>query len=144
MSITNRLVFGVLTSLTVLFVAFFVVVADASAADRYWIGTSVSDSWSSTSFWSTTSGGAGGASVPGSGDNAIFDANSSSATMPAGDMILNGLDIQATYPGGNTVTLTTGTLKATDAFRHAAGTMDTNGGTVQFGDNEGNQFQLHL
>ncbi len=143
MTRVNRLVFGALAGFAVLFVAFFIFVADASAADRYWIGTSVSDSWSSTDYWSTSSGGASGASVPGAGDNAIFDSNSSSATMPAGDMTLNGLDIQATYPGGNTVTLTTGTLKATDAFRHAAGTMDTNGGTVQFGDNETNQFQLN-
>jgi len=43
-------------------------------ADRYWVGGS--GSWNSTSRWSTTSGGASGASVPTSSDNAIFDANS--------------------------------------------------------------------
>ncbi len=43
-------------------------------ADRYWRGGS--GTWSSTTRWSETSGGAGGASVPGVGDTAIFDANS--------------------------------------------------------------------
>lgn len=46
-------------------------------ADRYWVGGS--GSWNSTSKWSTTSGGASGASVPTSGDNAIFDAASAAA-----------------------------------------------------------------
>jgi hypothetical protein len=43
-------------------------------ADRYWVGGS--GSWSSTTKWSATSGGASGASVPTATDNAIFDANS--------------------------------------------------------------------
>jgi fibronectin-binding autotransporter adhesin len=46
-------------------------------ADRYWVGGT--GSWSSTAKWSTTSGGASGASVPTSSDNAIFDANSAAA-----------------------------------------------------------------
>jgi hypothetical protein len=46
-------------------------------ADRYWVGGT--NTWNATvgSKWSTTSGGAGGASVPTSSDNAIFDASSS-------------------------------------------------------------------
>jgi fibronectin-binding autotransporter adhesin len=43
-------------------------------ADRYWVGGT--GSWNSTAKWSTTSGGASGASVPTASDNAIFDANS--------------------------------------------------------------------
>lgn len=43
-------------------------------ADRYWVGGA--GSWNSTSFWSTSSGGASGASVPTSADNAIFNASS--------------------------------------------------------------------
>jgi hypothetical protein len=46
-------------------------------ADRYWVGGS--GSWSSTTKWSATSGGASGASVPTASDNAIFDANSGTA-----------------------------------------------------------------
>lgn len=43
-------------------------------ADRYWIAGSAAN-WNDTANWSTTSGGSSGASVPGSGDVAIFDAN---------------------------------------------------------------------
>jgi hypothetical protein len=46
-------------------------------ADRYWVGGT--GSWNSTTKWSTTSGGASGASVPTASDNAIFDANSATA-----------------------------------------------------------------
>jgi hypothetical protein len=46
-------------------------------ADRYWVGGT--GSWNSTSKWSTTSGGASGASVPTATDNAIFDANSATS-----------------------------------------------------------------
>jgi hypothetical protein len=46
-------------------------------ADRYWVGGT--GSWNSTAKWSTTSGGASGASVPTASDNAIFDANSATA-----------------------------------------------------------------
>jgi hypothetical protein len=41
-------------------------------ADRYWVGAS-GTSWLFTSSWSATSGGTGGASVPTSTDNVIFD-----------------------------------------------------------------------
>lgn len=47
-------------------------------ADRYWIGGSASNASSSTANWSTTSGGSTGASVPGAGDTAYFDSNSTS------------------------------------------------------------------
>lgn len=43
-------------------------------ADRYWVGGS--GNWGDTARWSTTSGGAGGASVPTAADNAYFDGNS--------------------------------------------------------------------
>lgn len=44
-------------------------------ADRYWIGNN--GNWNSTMNWSTSSGGAGGASVPNNtSDKAIFDGNS--------------------------------------------------------------------
>jgi len=45
--------------------------------DRYWVGGT--GSWNSTTKWSTTSGGASGASVPTASDNAIFDAASATA-----------------------------------------------------------------
>jgi hypothetical protein len=39
-------------------------------ADRYWVG-GLRKTWNSTTKWSTTSGGASGASVPTASDNAI-------------------------------------------------------------------------
>ena len=46
------------------------------SANRYWIGGTGTWDISSTSNWSTSSGGASGASVPTSSDNVFFDANS--------------------------------------------------------------------
>jgi hypothetical protein len=43
-------------------------------ANRYWVGGT--GNWNSTTKWSTSSGGASGASVPTAADNAIFDDNS--------------------------------------------------------------------
>ena len=47
-------------------------------ANRYWVGGT--GNWSDTARWATTTGGAGGASVPGAADNAFFDANSGTGT----------------------------------------------------------------
>lgn len=49
-------------------------------ADRYWVGGTAS--WDSTAGtkWATTSGGAGGASVPTTSDNVFFDAASGTVT----------------------------------------------------------------
>ena len=50
-------------------------------ADRYWVGgTGTWDNVVGTK-WATTSGGAGGASVPFSADNVIFDTNSGTGTV---------------------------------------------------------------
>jgi hypothetical protein len=42
------------------------------AASRYWVGL-LPGNWSSTLNWSSSSGGLGGSSVPGAGDNVFFD-----------------------------------------------------------------------
>lgn len=49
-------------------------------ANRYWVGGSGTWNASSTTNWSTSSGGASGASAPNTGDAAIFDANSNTGT----------------------------------------------------------------
>lgn len=48
---------------------------------RYWVGGSATWDASTTANWSTTSGGAGGASVPGAADVAYFDANSGASVV---------------------------------------------------------------
>jgi hypothetical protein len=54
-------------------------------AQRFWVGGSGTWSAANTANWSATSGGAGGASVPGAGDDVFFDANSGAAvvTLPS-------------------------------------------------------------
>ena len=49
-------------------------------ADRYWVGGTGTWNTSTTTNWSATSGGAGGASVPTSADIVIFDGNSNTGT----------------------------------------------------------------
>jgi hypothetical protein len=47
-------------------------------ATRYWVGGD--GNWTDTAKWATTSGGAGGASVPTTSDDVVFDTNSHNAT----------------------------------------------------------------
>lgn len=49
-------------------------------ADRYWVGGS--GNWGDTAKWSTSSGGAGGATLPTSGRDVAFDANSNTGADP--------------------------------------------------------------
>jgi hypothetical protein len=50
-------------------------------ANRFWVGGTGTWGNASTAFWSTTDGGGGGASIPGTGDVAIFNANSGGGTV---------------------------------------------------------------
>lgn len=50
-------------------------------ADRYWVGGAGSWTATATTHWSTTSGGASGASAPTSVDDAHFDANSGTGSV---------------------------------------------------------------
>ena len=87
-------------------------------ADRFWVGGS--GNWSSTTKWSTTSGGGTGASVPTSADDAIFDANSGgkfTATVDTAQSV-NSLRITPSAGAGLlqialTASLTTGNLTTT-------------------------------
>jgi len=76
-------------------------------ADRFYVGGGAFDEgfdlgfllfalWDDTANWSTSSGGAGGASVPGSGDVAIFDANSGSCLCDVKPNVQK-LDLQSGY-----------------------------------------------
>jgi len=85
-------------------------------ADRYWVGGT--GSWSDTNKWSASSGGAGGASVPTSADNVIFDAGSdaggtfvvtvdgtSGSPSLCADFTASGLDFGMTLTMGATAFL---------------------------------------
>jgi len=90
-------------------------------ADRYWIlGTGTWDSTSTTN-WSTSSGGAGGASVPTAADNVFFDVNSNvgitafTVTMAntprvCNDFTASGLDGTMTLAGASIGLTVSGSL----------------------------------
>ncbi len=50
----------------------FSICEDATAANRFWVAAAPSN-WNNSGNWSTVSGGAGGASVPGAGDAVTFN-----------------------------------------------------------------------
>ena len=95
-------------------------------ANRYWVGGT--GNWSNTARWSATSGGAGGASVPGSADTATFDASSGGgiATVDSSVTIqrltMFGFTGTLAY-GTNTISLnSTGTVFAGDTTYSVTGT----------------------
>jgi hypothetical protein len=112
-------------------------------ADRYWIlGTGTWDSTSTTN-WSASSGGAGGASVPTAADNVFFDANSNvgttaftvtMATTPrvCNDFTASGLDGVMTLAGASIGLTVSGSLtfQATNFTRTYTGTTTFNATTT--------------
>jgi hypothetical protein len=76
-------------------------------ANRYWVGGSGTWDASNTANWSSTSGGAGGQSVPTTADNVFFDAASGAVTITLG-YIAQALTLTMT---GFTGTLAFGTNK---------------------------------
>lgn len=81
------------------------------SADRYWIATTTSN-WNTTASWSTTSGGASGASVPGSGDIAIFNSSKVGSCTINAAVNVAGFDVRTGYTGtisqgANTITIGT-------------------------------------
>lgn len=92
------------------------------AVTRYAVLGTSTKNWSSTSAWSTSSGGATGASAPGNTDSAIFNSASGSGTMTldAGvstladlDMVGNGVFTGTLAMGVNTLITVGATLAGT-------------------------------
>jgi len=95
-------------------------------ASRFWV-TGGTGNWNDTSNWSATSGGASGASVPGSADTAAFDASSGAGTA----MLDISPTIQTLTCTGFTGTLAFGTntisLNSTGTIFTGATTMTVTG-----------------
>ena len=112
-------------------------------ADRYWVlGTGTWDA-ATTTNWSTSSGGSGGASVPTASDNVFFDANSNvlataftvtMATTPrvCNDFTASGLDGTMTLAGSAIGLTVSGSLtfQATNFTRTYTGTTTFNATTT--------------
>ncbi|MEZ4921687.1 MAG: T9SS type A sorting domain-containing protein [Crocinitomicaceae bacterium] len=99
------------------------------SADRYWISGAGSN-WNNTANWSTTSGGAGGASVPGVSDVAIFDANGTGNCTVDMAVSLGGITLSG-FTGtidinGNTFSITSGDCTLN------SGTINDTPGTSSF------------
>lgn len=112
--------------ITILFAAL-----NASAADRYWIATTTAN-WNSTTNWSTTSGGAGGASVPGSADKAIFDGSGTGNCTIDATVSITTLDVQSGYTGtisqgSNTITVSGNGTFSGGTFSGGSVDMSVNG-----------------
>jgi hypothetical protein len=111
-------------------------------ADRYWVGGTGTWSSTSTTNWSTSSGGAGGASVPTAADNVIFDAGSDAggnftvtmANSPrvCNDFTASGLDFTMTLAGTSIGLTVSGSLEfpATNFTRTYTGTTTFNATTT--------------
>ena len=112
-------------SLTVLLILFTLF---TQAANRYWIASAASN-WNNVANWSTSSGGAGGASIPGFSDIVYFDANGTGTCT---------LDVNASV---DAVIMSAGTLNTSTFTFTISGTSNStfSGGTV----NGNNTFDMH-
>ena len=68
-------------------------------ANRYWVGGDGTWNSTDTTHWSATSGGAGGASAPTSGDSAYFDASSGVAVVTLGETVTCNAVIATGFTG---------------------------------------------
>jgi hypothetical protein len=98
-------------------------------ADRYWKG--ITTDWNSTLNWSTTSGGLGGASVPGTTNNVFFDANGTgNCALPSATIQINTLSIAAGYTGTITLGATVFTVNGTATL--SGGNLSGGTSNIQF------------
>lgn len=86
-------------------------------ADRYWVGGAGTWDATTTTNWSATSGGSGGASAPTSADNVFFN-SASNATAYAVTVGTNAaaLDISIVGPAAGNVTITSGATAVINCF----------------------------
>jgi hypothetical protein len=73
-------------------------------ASRFWVGGTGTWDSTTTTHWSATSGGAGGASAPVTADDVTFDASSGGGTVTV-DTTVNGLSLNSIVAGAFTGTL---------------------------------------
>jgi len=81
----------------------------------------VGTSWNVATNWSTTSGGSGDGQVPGTNDDAEFDANSGNCTQDVNNDFVNSLTTTSGY---------TGTLTIASSLFCDGGGCTLNGGTI--------------
>ncbi|HSE56972.1 MAG TPA: hypothetical protein VLB02_02725, partial [Candidatus Paceibacterota bacterium] len=80
-SVNNNNCLKKLFAFVLFVVLFFAVSQSAEAASRYWVGGTGTWDQSTTTHWSASSGGSGGASVPTASDDVFIDSSSGSGTI---------------------------------------------------------------
>lgn len=98
-------------------------------ASRYWVGGSASWDGTAGTKWATTSGGAGGASVPTSADDVFFDANSGAVTVTVTSASCNNL----TFTGFTGTFAGTAAISINASLTASSGMTWTHSGTLSFG-----------
>jgi hypothetical protein len=82
----------------ILLLFFILITTSIQAANRYWI-TGTDSNWNNITNWSTTNGGAGGASVPLVTDDVFFNNNGLGNCLVDITTTINSINIAATYSG---------------------------------------------
>jgi hypothetical protein len=105
--------------------------SSAAGVTRFWVANTTAN-WSSISSWATASGGAPGASVPGTGDNATFDNGGSGNCNIDLPLALNNLTVNTTYAGtitqgAQTITLSNNAIFAGGVFAGGSVNMTISG-----------------
>lgn len=96
-------------------------------ADRYWVGGTAAWDGTAGTKWSTTSGGAGGASVPTSADDVFFDAASTGTCTITGTRVAKSINCTG-FTG--TITGSFPTLTISGSFTLDAGMTYANSNTI--------------
>lgn len=99
-------------------------------ANRYWVGGTGTWNTSSTTNWSSTSGGSSGASVPTASDSVFFDQSSTYTVTMTGALTCDSFTVSA-----GTVTFATGTtptLAVSGGLSITASTVWNSVGTITF------------
>ena len=99
-------------------------------ANRYWVGGGGTWNTTSTTNWSATSGGTGGASVPTSADDVFFDQSATYTVTCAGSLICRNITVSA-----GTVTFSNGvtpTFSIYGSMSLLAGTVWSATGAISF------------
>jgi hypothetical protein len=114
-------------------VTFLLLASFIKAANRYWVATGVVKDWNVTANWSTTAGGAPGASVPGAGDVALFTVNSSTSCRLIANTSVGGIRLNTGFTGqfllnGNNLIIGASDLSVTSGlFICGTGNLTMNG-----------------
>lgn len=117
------------------FGTFYPTISGASGLSRFWVGGTGTWDASTTTHWSATSGGAGGASAPDAGDNVFINASSGGGTITISGALCRSLD--CTNAPATTLSWSSTTLSVGDgsggAFKLVANiTISNTGGTINF------------